>query len=82
MLVARCKDDRDVAVVFHGLSGLVQAEKVSESVDSACGAAASEDNYVVHVCCIDSFDDNLSGVIAEMGRLISRDGCLSVRVAV
>jgi hypothetical protein len=71
-----------VAVVSHGLSCLVQAEKVSESVDSACGAVASEDNYIVHVCCIDRFDNNLSGIIAEMCRLASRDGCLRVCVAV
>jgi hypothetical protein len=71
-----------VAVVPHGLSWLVQAEKVSESLDSACGAVASEDNYVICVCCIDCFDNNLSGVIAEMCRLASRDGCLSMRVSV
>ena len=71
-----------MAVVSHWLSWLVQAEKVGESLDSACGAVASEDNNVVCVCCIDCFDDNLSGVIAEMCRLISRDGCLRVRVAV
>jgi hypothetical protein len=82
MLVARCEDDWDVAVVFHGLPWLVQAEEVSESVDSACRAVASEDNYIVRVCCIDCFDDNLSRVIAEVSGLVSRDGCLCVCVAV
>ena len=82
VLIARCEDNGDVAIVFRGRSWLVQAEKVSESVDCACGAVASEDNYIVRVCCIDCFDDNLSGIIAEMCRLISRDGCLSVCVTV
>jgi hypothetical protein len=76
MLVARCEDDRNVAVVSHGLSWLVQAEKVTEFLDSACGAVASEDNYIVCVCCIDCFDNNLSGVIAEMCRLASREDVL------